>query len=131
MEQDRHSVAAEIHPDESHVPFEEHDFVAHFQRVSISGEDTSGVPLDDLDWASTLLVKALELREKYMRNSHQNFPQTTARFLKSTHPEKYAHQEKKSIAGSLVGKKRGGGIDLFEKAFKSIVRCSAFKSFLS
>lgn len=102
MEQDRHSVAAEIHPDESHVPFEEHDFVAHFQRVSISGEDTSGVPLDDLDWASTLLVKALELREKYMRNSHQNFPQTTARFLKSTHPEKYAHQEKKSIADHPV-----------------------------
>lgn len=98
MEQDRHSVAAEIHPDEQ-IPFDEHDFVAHFQRVSISGEDTSGVPLDDLERASALLVKALELREKYMRNSYQCFPTTTGRFLKSTRPEKYAHQEKKSIAG--------------------------------
>ncbi|XP_021695155.1 AMP deaminase 2 isoform X3 [Aedes aegypti] len=101
MEQDRHSVAAEIHPDE-HLPFDEHDFVAHFQRVSISGEDTSGVPLDDLERASALLVKALELREKYMRNSYQSFPQTTGRFLKSTRPERYAHQEKKSIADHPV-----------------------------
>lgn len=101
MEQDRHSVAAEIHPDEQ-LPFDEHDFVAHFQRVSISGEDTSGVPLDDLERASTLLVKALELREKYMRTSHQYFPQTTARFLKSTHKEKYSAQEKKSIADHPV-----------------------------
>ncbi|XP_058443979.1 AMP deaminase 2 isoform X3 [Malaya genurostris] len=96
MEQDRHSVAAEIHPDEQ-IPFEDHDFVAHFQRVSISGEDTSGVPLDDLERASTLLVKALELRLKYMWNSHQTFPQTTARFLKSSHPERYTHQSKMSI----------------------------------
>ncbi|XP_055586828.1 AMP deaminase 2 isoform X5 [Uranotaenia lowii] len=101
MEHDRHSVAAEVHPDEQ-LPFDEHDFVAHFQRVSISGEDTSGVPLDDLERASTLLVKALELRGKYMWNSHQSFPQTTARFLKSSRPEKYAHQEKKSIADHPV-----------------------------
>ena len=26
-----------------HFPLEENDFVPHFQRVSISGEDTSGV----------------------------------------------------------------------------------------
>lgn len=32
-------------PDETEHPFklDEHDFVPHFQRVSISGEDTSGV----------------------------------------------------------------------------------------
>lgn len=32
-------------PDDSEHPFklDEHDFVPHFQRVSISGEDTSGV----------------------------------------------------------------------------------------
>ncbi|XP_058064245.1 AMP deaminase 2 isoform X2 [Anopheles bellator] len=97
MEQDRYSTAPEVHADEQ-LPFDEHDFVAHFQRVSISGEDTSGVPLDDLERASALLVKALELREKYMRNSHQSFPQTTARFLKSTHACGITHQERKSIA---------------------------------
>ncbi|XP_050082793.1 AMP deaminase 2 isoform X2 [Anopheles aquasalis] len=98
MEQDRYSTAPEVHPEHEQLPFDEHDFVAHFQRVSISGEDTSGVPLDDLERASTLLVKALELREKYMRNSHQSFPQTTARFLKSTHSSGITHQERKSIA---------------------------------
>ena len=100
MEQDRHSVAAEFHPQDDQIDFEDHDFVAHFQRVSISGEDTSGVPLDDLEWASTLLVKALELREKYMTTSHQAFCQTTGRFLKAK--QTITHQDKKSIAGELI-----------------------------
>uniref|UniRef100_A0A023GDB2 AMP deaminase n=1 Tax=Amblyomma triste TaxID=251400 RepID=A0A023GDB2_AMBTT len=57
------------------------DFVPHFQRVSISGEDTSGVPLEDLHQASKLLVSALRLREKYMEISQQSFPKATKRFL--------------------------------------------------
>ncbi|XP_075748780.1 AMP deaminase isoform X8 [Rhipicephalus microplus] len=57
------------------------DFVPHFQRVAISGEDTSGVPLEDLHQASKLLVSALRLREKYMEISHQSFPKATKRFL--------------------------------------------------
>lgn len=86
--EDRHSVAAEIHPDET-IPFDEHDFVPHFQRVSISGEDTSGVPLEDLEKASTLLQEALKLRERYMEESNQGFPNTTARFLKTVHESGY------------------------------------------
>ncbi|XP_063703726.1 AMP deaminase 2 isoform X2 [Culicoides brevitarsis] len=86
--EDRHSVAAEIHPDET-FPFDEHDFVPHFQRVSISGEDTSGVPLEDLEKASTLIQEALKLRERYMEQSYQGFPQTTARFLKTVHESGY------------------------------------------
>lgn len=86
--EDRHSVAAEIHPDET-IPFDEHDFVPHFQRVSISGEDTSGVPLEDLEKASTLIQEALKLRERYMEQSYQGFPQTTARFLKTVHESGY------------------------------------------
>jgi hypothetical protein len=37
-------------PDEAEHAFklEEHDFVPHFQRVSVSGEDTSGVSSDVL-----------------------------------------------------------------------------------
>ncbi|XP_054927366.1 AMP deaminase 2 isoform X3 [Dermacentor andersoni] len=57
------------------------DFVPHFQRVAISGEDTSGVPLEDLHQASKLLVSALRLREKYMEISQQSFPKATKRFL--------------------------------------------------
>uniref|UniRef100_A0A0R3NX18 Uncharacterized protein, isoform B n=1 Tax=Drosophila pseudoobscura pseudoobscura TaxID=46245 RepID=A0A0R3NX18_DROPS len=55
----------------------------NFQRVSISGEDTSGVPLEDLERASTLLIEALRLRSHYMAMSDQSFPSTTARFLKT------------------------------------------------
>lgn len=57
------------------------DFVPHFQRVAVSGEDTSGVPLEDLHQASKLLVSALRLREKYMEISEQSFPKATKRFL--------------------------------------------------
>ncbi|ELU02513.1 hypothetical protein CAPTEDRAFT_171443 [Capitella teleta] len=59
------------------------DIVPHFQRVAISGEDTSGVPLEDLREASVALVKALSIREKYMSMAMQSFPRTTHRFLHS------------------------------------------------
>lgn len=39
MEIDRQSLAPEVHPDDS-ISIDEHDFVPHFQRVSISGEGT-------------------------------------------------------------------------------------------
>ncbi|XP_064618252.1 LOW QUALITY PROTEIN: AMP deaminase 2-like [Liolophura sinensis] len=61
------------------------DLVPTFQRVHVSGEDTSGVPLKDLQHASKSLVKALTIREKYMALSQQSFPKITARFLQSLH----------------------------------------------
>ncbi|XP_055298270.1 AMP deaminase 2 isoform X3 [Sitodiplosis mosellana] len=67
------------------IQLDEHEFVPHFQRVSISGEDTSGVPLEDLEHASSLLIQALEIRERYMSLSMQSFPQTTERFLRTFH----------------------------------------------
>jgi len=57
------------------------EFVPHFQRVSISGEDNTGVPVDDLASASKLLIKALDIRERYMQKSRQHFPSNVARFL--------------------------------------------------
>ncbi|KAK0181834.1 hypothetical protein PV327_000023 [Microctonus hyperodae] len=69
--------------DTDHFTLEENDFVPHFQRVSISGEDTSGVPLEDLQRASQMLVQALYIREKYMNNSKQTFPSITSRFLRT------------------------------------------------
>ena len=45
-----------------------------FQRVNITGEDNTGVPVEDLQTASTLLVRALAIRQKYMQHSHQEFP---------------------------------------------------------
>ncbi|XP_067135225.1 AMP deaminase 2 isoform X2 [Centruroides vittatus] len=72
-----------VTPEETSKCFhEEHDFVHHFQRVSISGEDTSGVPLEDLQQASELLIQAIRLRERYMAFSNQSFPTLTSRFLR-------------------------------------------------
>ncbi|XP_017063720.1 AMP deaminase 2 isoform X1 [Drosophila eugracilis] len=65
------------------VEVDRNDADINFQRVSISGEDTSGVPLEDLERASTLLIEALRLRSHYMAMSDQSFPSTTARFLKT------------------------------------------------
>ncbi|XP_068619301.1 AMP deaminase 2-like isoform X2 [Battus philenor] len=55
----------------------------HFQRVAISGEDTSGVPLEDLQQASSYLVQALEIRKRYMEMSQQSYATITARFVRS------------------------------------------------
>ncbi|XP_058807964.1 AMP deaminase 2 isoform X1 [Phymastichus coffea] len=92
-------------PDDSdHLfPLEENDFVPHFQRVSISGEDTSGVPLEDLQQASQMLVQALAIREKYMFNSKQSFPTITSRFLRSVDKKpvnaenEYQHDDRMAI----------------------------------
>ncbi|XP_063387499.1 AMP deaminase 2-like isoform X1 [Cydia fagiglandana] len=66
----------------------EHDMVMpHFQRVAISGEDTSGVPLEDLQQASSYLVQALDIRKRYMEMSHQSFCTITARFLRNMDPD--------------------------------------------
>lgn len=63
-----------------------------------------GVPLEDLERASHLLIKALELRERYMTISYQSFPQTTGRFVRARQ-EKDAnvvhHDDRKSIAGKF------------------------------
>ncbi|KAF5275270.1 hypothetical protein FQA39_LY06930 [Lamprigera yunnana] len=89
--------------DGSSQSFDDQDLVPHFQRVSISGEDTSGVPLEDLERASRLLVEALLIRQRYMRLSQQAFPTTTSNFLNSVNPdaiissEPQHHDDKQSI----------------------------------
>lgn len=105
MEIDRHSLAPEVNQADDAISLDEHDFVPHFQRVSISGEDTSGVPLEDLEKASHLLIQALELRERYMTISHQSFPHTTGRFVRKRQEKDanvYHHDDKKSIAGKFL-----------------------------
>nr|CAD7438105.1 unnamed protein product [Timema bartmani] len=96
-------------PDDAEHNFEleEHDYVPHFQRVSISGEDTSGVPLEDLQQASSLLVRALHIRERYMAVSHQTFPSITSRFLRSVDSgcvhllDVITHEDRKTIEGQF------------------------------
>lgn len=98
---DKHSVQGDTTDDTINVL--DHDMIPNFQRVSISGEDTSGVPLEDLERASTLLIQALEMRSRYMSISEQSFPTTTLRFLKTVHESdrfnKIQYEDRKSIAG--------------------------------
>ncbi|ODM98948.1 AMP deaminase 2 [Orchesella cincta] len=79
------------------------DLVPPFQRVSVSGEDTSGVPYEDLVHASKYLVNALRLRESYMAKSRQSFPNITSRFLSAvdgdggTPPKEVHHDDRRTI----------------------------------
>ncbi|XP_075966614.1 AMP deaminase 2 isoform X1 [Anarhichas minor] len=52
-----------------------------YQRVSISGEEKCGVPFVDLVDAAKCVVKALFIREKYIKRSMQSFCKTTAHAL--------------------------------------------------
>ncbi|XP_028431415.1 AMP deaminase 2 isoform X3 [Perca flavescens] len=52
-----------------------------YQRVSISGEEKCGVPFTDLVDAAKCVVKALFIREKYIKRSLQSFCKTTANTL--------------------------------------------------
>ncbi|XP_074652092.1 AMP deaminase 2-like isoform X2 [Tubulanus polymorphus] len=84
-----------LHNDEvrvsSSMEFDDEDdeLIPNFQRISISGEHASGVPLEDLKEASEDLIKALVIREKYMTLALQSFPKTTSRFLQSLENEGY------------------------------------------
>ena len=61
------------------------ELVSDFQRVKISGEDNTGVPVEDLTEASHLLVRALAIRERYMSASHQEFPTNVQRSVSLGH----------------------------------------------
>lgn len=67
-----------------------------FQRVSISGEDTSGVPLDDLEHASKLLIQALSIRQRFMELSQQTFPELVGKYFSNEEPF-MKHEDKKTI----------------------------------
>ncbi|XP_068619341.1 AMP deaminase 2-like [Battus philenor] len=52
-----------------------------YQRVSVHGVHTSGVPLEELEHAAAMLTEALNLRRRYMEISGQSFPQDLAQIL--------------------------------------------------
>lgn len=67
-----------------------------FQRVSVSGEDTSGVPLEDLEHASKLLIQALSIRQRYMEVSQQSFPELVGKYFSNEEPF-MKHEDKMTI----------------------------------
>lgn len=80
----------------------QYDFVPHFQRVSIGGEDNNGVPLEDLHWSSQQLMEALHIRERYMRVSHQSFPNITSKFFHKKHPKSQGDPSSPSSGNASV-----------------------------
>nr|UAW06711.1 deaminase [Kerria lacca] len=82
---------------------DEYDFLPHFQRVSISGEDNyCQSTADDIQRAATFIVEALSIRERYMLVSKQSFPTTASRFLHSVDEgcmfNNIIHEDKQTIA---------------------------------
>ncbi|TRY71988.1 hypothetical protein TCAL_03957 [Tigriopus californicus] len=77
----------------------DNEYVPYFQRVSITGDDNTGdfqffgVPMEDLQNASKLLVQALQIREDYMRMSYQAFPSVCKRFMKKLDGTAHKHVE--------------------------------------
>ncbi|CAB4061386.1 AMPD [Lepeophtheirus salmonis] len=72
----------------------------HFQRVFISGDDNSGVPMEDLQNASKLLIKALQIRQRYMKLSKQSFHIAAETFLRNREgktDDDVQHDEKASL----------------------------------
>lgn len=63
------------------------------------------VPYEDLEQAARLLVQALHVRERYMAVSHQTFPSTASRFLRSVDSgcphllDVIKHEDRKTIKG--------------------------------
>ncbi|CAI2337749.1 unnamed protein product [Caenorhabditis sp. 36 PRJEB53466] len=58
----------------------------NYQRMAITGEELSGVPLEDLKTASGHLIEALQLRSRYMERIGNQFPSTTRNFLTGHYP---------------------------------------------
>ena len=98
------------------------DFLtADFQRVNISGEDSSGVPVEDLHSAAELLTRALNIREKYMRVSHQEFPANVERYNIYTSSQYLSSPMRAESARAFTGRRNsysGRGGRLFEPSAK-------------
>ncbi|KAK9880599.1 hypothetical protein WA026_011838 [Henosepilachna vigintioctopunctata] len=67
-----------------------------YAATSLHIYQKKGVPLEDLERASKMLVQALRIRKTYMTMSHQSFSQTAARFLDPSREER-KHGEKQTI----------------------------------
>lgn len=60
--------------------------------------------MEDLRNASKLLVKAMEMRESYMKMSNQSFPETCKKFLKNrsgSAVDLMVHQDRATIEGMI------------------------------
>lgn len=68
----------------------------NYQRMAITGEELSGVPLEDLKAAADSIIEALNLRKKYMEKIGNYFPSTTKNFLNGHYPKNLPKYRRKN-----------------------------------
>ncbi|VDK29731.1 unnamed protein product [Gongylonema pulchrum] len=73
----------------------------NYQRMALTGEELSGVPLEDLKEAARELIEALALREQYMDRIGNQFPSTTKNFLSGLYPKHLPRSRRKNTDISL------------------------------
>uniref|UniRef100_UPI00398F4D95 AMP deaminase 3 isoform X3 n=1 Tax=Pristiophorus japonicus TaxID=55135 RepID=UPI00398F4D95 len=67
--------------------------VPEFQRVTITGDYCAGITVEDYEHAARGLIKALFIREKYMRLAYQVFPRTTGQYLRSIENDRWLEED--------------------------------------
>uniref|UniRef100_A0AC34FFZ1 AMP deaminase n=1 Tax=Panagrolaimus sp. ES5 TaxID=591445 RepID=A0AC34FFZ1_9BILA len=84
----------------------------NYQRMAITGEELSGVPLEDLRSAALLLIEALSLRRDYMERIGNYFPSTTRDFLSGHYPKNLPKYRRKNTESFVI---QQGGKDITMK----------------
>ncbi|VDM98845.1 unnamed protein product [Onchocerca ochengi] len=69
----------------------------NYQRMAVTGEELSGVPLEDLKESARELCEALMLRKEYMERIGNQFPLTTKNFLSGHYPKNLPTCRRKNI----------------------------------
>ncbi|KAI6231693.1 AMP deaminase [Aphelenchoides besseyi] len=72
----------------------------NYQRMALTGDELSGVPLEDIKVASTQIVNALDMRKKYMEKIGNHFPTTTSLFLDRKYPDELPKERRKNTKQS-------------------------------
>ncbi|KAI1723455.1 adenosine/AMP deaminase domain-containing protein [Ditylenchus destructor] len=68
----------------------------NYQRMALTEEELSGVPLEDLKAASKFLIEGVRLRQEYMEMIGCHFPSTTKHFLHGHYPDNLPKCRKKN-----------------------------------
>ncbi|EJD76724.1 adenosine monophosphate deaminase [Loa loa] len=76
----------------------------NYQRMAVTGEELSGVPLEDLEESARELTEALMLRKEYMESIGNQFPSTTKNFLSGHYPKNLPKYRRKNIEINDVSK---------------------------
>ncbi|XP_062917628.1 AMP deaminase 3 isoform X2 [Mobula hypostoma] len=71
------------------LPYE----VPEFQRVTISGDYCAGITVEDYEHAARGLIKALFIREKYMRLAYQTFPRVTRQYMRTIKDDQWLEDD--------------------------------------